>query len=119
MLEWVLDGSNRTIRPEGMLIMEETATTTLLIATLNELYLHEQEILRRLAERPDRQKELVCHPFRALAEVNVQLSDGVCRRLLKRNPALGMLSTRAYDALLEQGAAEQLVQINLERLFRR
>jgi hypothetical protein len=30
-----------------------------------------------------------------------------------------MLSTRAYDALLEQGAAEQLVQINLERLFRR
>ena len=98
---------------------ESTATPVLRIATFNELYLHEQEILRRLSERPDRQKAFVCHPFRALAEVNVQLSEGVCRGLLKRNPALGMLSDRTYDALHEQGAAEQTVQLHIEGLFRR
>jgi len=96
-----------------------TNVQVLRIETLDDLFEHEREILGRLSAMRHGPNLFVAHPFRALTDVNVVLSDEACRALIRLEPGLAALSSTAYDALRERGVDEQNVRFHLRGLFRR
>lgn len=88
------------------------------IKSLNELFIHEKEILRRIDETPNGPNLFVVHPLRMLADVGVELSKEAQQALLQHEPALSALSLIAYEAL-KKTQQRQGVRIQLKGLFRR
>ena len=88
------------------------------IKSLNELFVHEKEILRRIDETPNGPNLFVAHPLRMLADVGVELSKEAQQALLHHEPGLAALSSTAYEAL-KKTQEQQRVRFHLKGLFRR
>src|SRR5438552_15937724 len=88
------------------------------INSLEELFAHEKEILRRINEAPNGPKLFVVHPLRMLTDIRIELSDEARRSLIRHEPGLAALSTAPYEGLKETHS-RQLVRFHIKGLFRR
>jgi hypothetical protein len=97
--------------------MIEDGWRRIAIESLQELKLHEAEILARIADVPNGGNLFLLNPFRALQDVAVILSGELRQELVRRNPGLSAVSTASYDAL-RNGRQPQSVRVKLSGLFR-
>ena len=112
-------------RDEVLIIVESTGKAFpairhpwLTIKSLGELFEHEQEILERIAETPNGGNLFMLHPFRFLADLDIDMSEEVRKELILHEPDLAMLSLSPYNAL-KSSEVPQHIQFHIKGLFRR
>jgi hypothetical protein len=88
------------------------------INSLNDLFGHEKEILRRIDETVNGPNLFVIDPLRMLADVGVELSKEARQALLHHEPSLAYSSVTAYEAL-KKTKEPQRVRFHLKGLFRK
>ena len=111
-------GQARIIGTHVVIKVEMKEADHLRIKSLNELFIHEKEILRRIDETPNGPNLFVVHPLRMLADVGVELSKEAQQAVLQHEPGLAALSATAYEAL-KKTQEPQRVRFHLKALFRR
>ena len=82
------------------------------IASVEELFKHQEEVLARIARVPNGGNLFVVHPLQMLADVGVELAPAAREELLRRSPQLAAASRAAYEAL-RSSDQPQKVRIHL------
>lgn len=93
------------------------------INSLQELLLHEKEILELINNTPNGKQLYSVHPFMLLSEVGIELSDQAKQEMIKHEPGLSALSAIPYNILKRkeksQDGQEEKKYHKLHALFRR
>jgi len=88
------------------------------IDSLEELFKHEAEILKRIEQIPNGGNLFLIHPFMLLADVGVELSENAQKQIIRQEPHLSGLSAVPYNAL-KASKAKQNFRVHLKGLFER
>jgi hypothetical protein len=88
------------------------------IDSLKELWKHEKEILKRIAQVEKGGQLFLAHPFLLFKDIGVVLSDEVEKAIRQREPALASLSSTVYQAI-KTSKVPPSTTIHLNGLFKR